>query len=183
MNPVVTVRRRFLRSVHLERDFYAPGATDGYAPTLVALATLRRIVAGVRTPAARAFSLTGAYGSGKSAFALVLAKSLCAAPWGDADLRQASSTKPAFTARMKAARGRSAHRTPTVIRHYPPFGTLSNRSCSAARQTLRRDRSPRCGTFCAVRRSASARELSRCYCARRYCITPTRYCSTKTVRL
>lgn len=81
---VLTVRRRFLRSVHLERDFYAPGSDTGYVPTPAAASALERITRGLTKPAERAFSLTGAYGSGKSAFAVMLAKTLCAAPWGTA---------------------------------------------------------------------------------------------------
>jgi hypothetical protein len=71
---LVRVRPRFLRSINLERDFYAPDPLEGYVLTPAAVSTLERLAAGVRQPAARAWSITGAYGTGKSAFALLAAK-------------------------------------------------------------------------------------------------------------
>ena len=67
LSEIVKVRRRFLRSVSLERDFYTTAPLEGYIPTPSAIAALGRIAAGVRDPSARAVSLTGAYGTGKSA--------------------------------------------------------------------------------------------------------------------
>ena len=99
-NHGIRIRGRFLRSVHLERDFYTPGATEGYVPTPAAYGALSRILPGAMgKPAARAFSITGPYGSGKSAFALTLVKALAAAPVGDADLRreaQKAASQPLF---------------------------------------------------------------------------------------
>ena len=73
---LVSVRQRFLRSVNLEQDFYTANPLDGYLLTPSGFAALERIAEGVRRPYARAFSITGAYGSGKSAFALFAAKVL-----------------------------------------------------------------------------------------------------------
>jgi hypothetical protein len=87
LNDCVLVRRRFLRSVNLERDFYAPNSLEGYVLTPASLSTLKRLSEGIKTPSARAWSLTGAYGSGKSAFALMATKALAVAPVGDAGLR------------------------------------------------------------------------------------------------
>lgn len=87
LTELVAVRPRFLRSVALERDFFADAPLDGYVPTPGALAALTRIGAGVRLPSARAWSVTGPYGTGKSAFALLLAKTLAPPPVGDLSLR------------------------------------------------------------------------------------------------
>lgn len=71
------VRRRFFRSVHLAHDAQRPDACDGYAPTPLGRATLGRILDGLddrRTE--RAWTLTGPYGVGKSAFVVLLAQLL-----------------------------------------------------------------------------------------------------------
>ena len=88
LSELVNVRPRFLRSVNLERDFYTPAPLDGYVPTPGALSALARIAAGVQSPAQRAWNVTGAYGTGKSAFALFLTKMLAVPPLGIPALRQ-----------------------------------------------------------------------------------------------
>ena len=71
------VKGRFRRSVHLERDFYTENALDGYVLTVTAREMLSRVVSTLENGAAsKAWSLTGPYGSGKSAFALFAAKLL-----------------------------------------------------------------------------------------------------------
>ena len=71
------VASRFHRSVHLERDFYTKNALDGYVLTVTARETLRRVIAALEDEStSKAWSLTGPYGSGKSAFALFTAKLL-----------------------------------------------------------------------------------------------------------
>ena len=71
------VTSRFHRSVHLERDFYTKNALDGYVLTVTARETLRRVIAALDNEStSKAWSLTGPYGSGKSAFALFIAKLL-----------------------------------------------------------------------------------------------------------
>ena len=71
------ITKRFQRSVHLARDFYTENALDGYVVTVKARETLTRLVsAQENTATAKAWSLTGPYGSGKSAFALFAAKLL-----------------------------------------------------------------------------------------------------------
>jgi len=87
LSKIVRVRRRFLRSVNLERDFYTSDPLDGYILTASALSTLERLATGVSKPYARAVNLTGAYGSGKSAFALFAAKSLATPLMGSLELR------------------------------------------------------------------------------------------------
>ena len=71
LTKIVQVGRRFLRSVNLERDFYTPDSMDGYVLTPAALTTLDRLAIAIDQPSARAWSITGAYGTGKSAFALM----------------------------------------------------------------------------------------------------------------
>ncbi len=85
---LVGVGRRFLRSVNLERDFYTPDALAGYVLTPSAFSTLERLSAFVGQPGARAWTITGAYGSGKSAFALLATKVLALPRVGDAAFRE-----------------------------------------------------------------------------------------------
>ena len=103
----VQVRRRFLRSVNLERDFFTPDSLDGYVMTPAALTSLERLSLAITQPSARAWSLTGAYGSGKSAFALMATKALSVASVGDAGLRDRSVNKNRLWLRAcsRAARG------------------------------------------------------------------------------
>ena len=67
------VRRRYSRSVNLERDQNAPDSLDGYIVTPRGRDTLRRIADSLYADnAPRAWTLTGVYGTGKSAFANLL---------------------------------------------------------------------------------------------------------------
>lgn len=68
------VQDRFLRSVHLERDFADPKALQGYVVTPQTKRYVERLATGLRTNSGqRAWRITGDYGSGKSSFALFLA--------------------------------------------------------------------------------------------------------------
>jgi hypothetical protein len=72
------LHRRYYRSVNLERDLDKSDAVQGYVPTERSAEALRRILSAVDDPNAhRAWTLTGVYGTGKSAFAHYLA-ALCA---------------------------------------------------------------------------------------------------------
>ena len=65
---------RFLRTAHLERDFGASGALDGYVATPHVRDVAARVAAGLRADGSgRAWRVTGDYGTGKSSFALALA--------------------------------------------------------------------------------------------------------------
>jgi hypothetical protein len=66
-----------MRSVHLERDFSDPGALRGYVVTPQVSVDFERILAGL-TPGStqRAWRITGDYGTGKSSFALALARAV-----------------------------------------------------------------------------------------------------------
>ncbi|MCY3724601.1 MAG: hypothetical protein OXG97_20490 [Candidatus Poribacteria bacterium] len=89
LSTIFKVKGRFQRSVHLERDFYTENALDGYILTVTAREMLSRVAATLENEtASKAWSLTGPYGSGKSAFALFAAKLI-----GNPD---ASTTKQAL---------------------------------------------------------------------------------------
>ena len=83
LSDIFHITERFQRSVHLERDFYTENALEGYIVTVKARETLTRLISAQENEAtSKAWSLTGPYGSGKSAFALFAAKLL-----GDPDAR------------------------------------------------------------------------------------------------
>ncbi len=74
---LVTVSPRFARSVALVRDARRADAVDGYLLTPTGCDVLRRLAEALRGESPiRAWSLTGPYGSGKSAFALLAAQAL-----------------------------------------------------------------------------------------------------------
>ena len=101
LDDMVHVGRRFLRSVNLERDFYSPAPLDGYLPTPSALSALDRVSTGISQPYARAFSVTGSYGSGKSSFALYACKVLAPSQFGTAAVRQdACRLEPSLGTRL-----------------------------------------------------------------------------------
>ena len=65
---------RFLRSIHLERDFNDPDILKDYILSDYSVNCLRRISKGLETASGhRAWRITGDYGTGKSSFALFLA--------------------------------------------------------------------------------------------------------------
>lgn len=78
LNQYFEIHRRYHRSVNLERDLHKADAVEGYVLTERSAATLARILpAFSRAKANRAWTLTGVYGTGKSAFVHYLT-SLCA---------------------------------------------------------------------------------------------------------
>ena len=77
LSELFQVKGRFHRSVHLERDFYTENALDGYVLTATAREMVSRVISTLgNETTSKAWSLTGPYGSGKSAFALFAAKLL-----------------------------------------------------------------------------------------------------------
>lgn len=75
---VVQVAERFHRSVHLRQDWDSEYALEGYLVTPTVKRLTREILAELGDErGTRAWSLTGPYGTGKSAFALFLAEVLC----------------------------------------------------------------------------------------------------------
>jgi hypothetical protein len=101
------LHRRYYRSVNLERDLDKPDAVQGYVPTERSAEALRRILSAIGDPNAhRAWTLTGVYGTGKSAFAHYLA-ALCAAEGSrvaEAAWAIAESAFPADSPEMEAIR-------------------------------------------------------------------------------
>lgn len=85
LDKLVDVSPRFTRSISLVRDAHSTDALDGYILTPTGRDVLRRLADALRGDSAtRAWSLTGPYGSGKSAFALFAAQLLA----GDEETRQ-----------------------------------------------------------------------------------------------
>jgi hypothetical protein len=75
ISSLLRIHPRFMRSVHLERDFKDPNSSLGYILTPVAQQAIERITAGFRTNSTqRAWRIAGDYGSGKTDFALALAR-------------------------------------------------------------------------------------------------------------
>ncbi|MFL6313518.1 MAG: hypothetical protein ACJ71W_15565 [Terriglobales bacterium] len=73
---LLNIKGRFLRSANIERDFQDPTAMEGYVVTEFARSCLARVAHGLRPKSAeRAWRMTGDYGSGKSSFALLMARS------------------------------------------------------------------------------------------------------------
>ncbi|MBF0349662.1 MAG: hypothetical protein HQM11_01445 [SAR324 cluster bacterium] len=78
LSEVIKLRRRYTRSINLERDLEVVDSVLGYTPTSKSIEALERFIKSFLTPGmASAWTLTGVYGTGKSAFAHFLA-SLCA---------------------------------------------------------------------------------------------------------
>lgn len=77
LSDVVSVGSRFGRSVNLERDFDEHVSLDGYVLTTTARSALHRLTqVQLDESACHAWTITGPYGSGKSAFALFAATAL-----------------------------------------------------------------------------------------------------------
>ena len=78
LSDLFSVKGRFRRSIHLERDFYTDeNLLEGYVVTATARDVLGRVVSALENnDSSKAWSLTGPYGSGKSAFALFAANLL-----------------------------------------------------------------------------------------------------------
>ncbi len=70
LSDYVSVKRRYSRSVNLERDIEIPDSVIGYIPTSRAIDGIERFLRALsRYNSVRAWTLTGSYGTGKSAFA------------------------------------------------------------------------------------------------------------------
>ena len=73
LDEFVAVKGRFARSVRSDRDTGQAAQLEGYLPTARSLEVIRRLTSGMTRPdGARAFSITGPYGSGKSSLAVFL---------------------------------------------------------------------------------------------------------------
>lgn len=76
ISSIISVVPNFLRSVNLERDFYATDAVGSYITTRASQSALSLLARGKSDPSYRAQCISGPYGSGKSALALFLARLL-----------------------------------------------------------------------------------------------------------
>lgn len=75
ISSLLRIHPRFMRSVHLEHDIKDPNSSLQYILTPVAQQSLERITTGFRTNSTqRAWRIAGDYGSGKTDFALALAR-------------------------------------------------------------------------------------------------------------
>lgn len=84
----VSLHPRYQRSVHLERDSVGSAPwLDGYVVTPLVHSLTSRVVSGLAGEGTRAFSITGPYGTGKSAFSLYLSWLL--SPSGSPQAKQA----------------------------------------------------------------------------------------------
>jgi hypothetical protein len=73
----IKIKRRYFRSVNLERDLAVSDSVFGYVPTSRAFDAVERFINAFNTPhSISSWTITGVYGTGKSAFAHYLA-SLC----------------------------------------------------------------------------------------------------------
>jgi hypothetical protein len=77
LRDLISIAPRYARSINIERDASSVSALDGYIVTATAHRTLKRITGALADDLRqRAWTVTGPYGSGKSAFALFLSNLL-----------------------------------------------------------------------------------------------------------
>ena len=73
LNEIVSVAPRYARAINLERDASSEAALEGYVITSTAQALLSRLgISFADSGRHHAWTVTGPYGSGKSAFLLFL---------------------------------------------------------------------------------------------------------------
>ena len=78
LSDCIEIRRQFLRSVNLEKDYRNNSQNGNYIVTPTSRHILKRVAEGLNKGSTfRALTITGPYGVGKSAFAVFLAKVLC----------------------------------------------------------------------------------------------------------
>jgi len=96
INQFLDVAPRFTRSVNLEKDFRGALQNGDYIVTPTAVESLHRLTKGLVTDSqSRAWTITGPYGTGKSAFAVFLARLLCSSDHtGRAAREQLRKTDP-----------------------------------------------------------------------------------------
>lgn len=74
----IGIRTRFLRSINLEKDYRSASSGNDYIVTPTCVDILRRVSEGLSSESTyRAWTVTGPYGVGKSAFAVFLTRLLC----------------------------------------------------------------------------------------------------------
>ena len=148
LSQYVTIKRRYVRSVNLERDLDVATSLEGYTITPRATAALTRLAAALSArKTSRAWTITGVYGSGKSAFAHLLA-AMCS-PAGSGLREQAS----AILRRDPAGRGVALQ-----LRHLIPDAGFIRAVTTARREqvshTVLRALARGCDSYWAGRRGA-----------------------------
>ena len=89
LSDCVQIKRRFLRSVNLEKDYQTDGQNGDYIVTPTSRQILGRLAEGLSEGSTyRAWTITGPYGVGKSAFAVFLTRVLCHQVEGSASARR-----------------------------------------------------------------------------------------------
>ncbi|MDV3001935.1 MAG: hypothetical protein N5P05_003541 [Chroococcopsis gigantea SAG 12.99] len=112
----ISINRRYTRSINLERDINDDSKLKGYIPSDRALNALRRIITGMQSPeSSGAWTLTGVYGTGKSAFAHYIASL-----WA----RQDNPLRIESLKIGSKALGKKSPEYKTLIRHLPPEGYI-----------------------------------------------------------
>src|SRR5262245_23071615 len=95
LTDLVRIDESRVRSINIGRDGRDTIARGSYVLTIQARRTLRRLADGRHGRGGRAWTLTGPYGAGKSAFALYLLQVLCSQDLtGDAARQQLRTTDP-----------------------------------------------------------------------------------------
>lgn len=78
LNELIEIKGLFRRSIHLEKDYGGSSQNGDYIVTPTARGALRRLSDGIADNSpCRAWTLTGPYGTGKTAFAVFLTRLLC----------------------------------------------------------------------------------------------------------
>ncbi len=104
----IEIGGRFLRSVNLEKDFAADMPNGEYVVTPTARQILGQLADGLESHATgRAWTVTGPFGVGKSAFSVFLTKLLCSeGPSGTAALRKLKKVDPPLGHKFERIRQR-----------------------------------------------------------------------------
>lgn len=117
----IGIRSRFLRSVNLEKDFEAGSQNGDYIVTPAAVDILRRVTEGLSHASTyRAWTITGPYGVGKSAFAVFLTRLLCqVGTSGETAWRQLEQAAPILAkdlaTKMRALKGQKPALLPVLL--------------------------------------------------------------------
>ncbi|MDG2991980.1 hypothetical protein L3556_13710 [Candidatus Synechococcus calcipolaris G9] len=133
-----SLNRRYYRSVNLVRDIDKPDAVQGYVPTETVAGALRRILPAFSNPLAhRAWTITGVYGTGKSAFAHYLT-ALCADDSTDIKQEALAIAQRAFTSDSTEYRAITEHISPTGLLRVVATGQREPLSWTVASLSLYR---------------------------------------------
>jgi len=136
LRDVVSVAPRYARAINLERDAGSEVGLHGYVLTTTAEAMLRRVVQSFVDPGRhRAWTLTGPYGSGKSAFLLFLASLLgpASAPGGRFARRLFAEQQPGLFGEARSRRVLSAEGFAPVLVSGSPASIIQSLADSACR--------------------------------------------------